>query len=305
MEHVIIFGGTGFIGKGLAAHLSEHGFNPILIARNAPQEPIGFEFHPWDAHSVGEWKELLNGARAVVNLVGKSVDCRKTPDNCDLILRSRVDATKAIGKALQKIPDPPPVWVQMSTAHIYGDPPYQICTEDSTFGYGLAPHVGKAWEESFLQEIPKSVRGVRLRTSFVIGKNGGALKRLKKITRFGLGGKLGSGKQGFSWIHEEDMNRLIHQAIVQEGMEGVYVASAPEPVSNRSFMKTLRKKMKVPLGIPTPEPLVRLGALTVLDTDPEIALYGRYVRSKRLEDEGFQFKYPELETALEDLIRRA
>ncbi len=302
-KDVIIFGGTGFIGRSLAAHLREKEFEPVLIGRHEPREPPGFEVHTWTGHSVGEWKELLNGARAIVNLAGRSVDCRKSPENCDLILRSRVDATKTIGQALQGIQNPPPVWVQMSTAHIYGDPPYQLCTEDSTIGYGLAPHVGREWEKAFLEHLPETMRGIRLRTSFVIGKDGGALQRLKTITKMGLGGKVGTGKQGFSWIHEDDMNELIHQSIVRERMEGVYVASAPNPVSNKTFMRTLRRAMKVPFGLPFPEFLVRLGANTVLDTDPGIALYGRYVRSKRLEKEGFEFKFPELGPALEDLLQ--
>ena len=134
------------------------------------------DFVKWDAISIGDWVETLNDAIAIVNLTGKSVDCIKSPDNCDLILRSRVDSTKIIGEALSKIENPPKIWIQMATAHIYGDPPSQLCTESSSTGYGLAPFVGKAWEKAFLESIPDNVRGVRLRTSFVIGKNGELLK---------------------------------------------------------------------------------------------------------------------------------
>lgn len=298
----MIFGGTGFIGLSLADHLEDNGYKPILVARNKPAASMRHQFQKWDGMSVGDWIEELNGCKAIVNLAGKTVDCIKTPDNCDLILRSRVDSTKAIGEALKIVADPPKTWIQMSTAHIYGDPPSQICTEESSYGYGLAPFVGKAWEEAFLHALPKETRGVRLRTSFVVGKNGGALKSLGRIVKLGLGGTVGSGKQGMSWIHEYDMNEIILQSIKNESCEGVYIASAPNPVSNKEFMKLLRKKMNMPIGLPAPEFMVRIGAKLIFRTDPELALYGRYVKPARLEQEGFRFKFPDLETALDDLV---
>ncbi len=302
--NIPIFGGTGFIGLSLAHHLKERGFHPILLARNAPSPAVPFEFRQWDAVSVGDWVKVLEDAQAVVNLAGKTVDCIKTPDNCDLILRSRVDSTKAIGRALQLVDKPPKIWVQMSTAHIYGDPPSQLCTEGSSTGYGLAPFVGKAWEEAFLESVPKGLREVRLRTSFVIGKNGGALQSLKRIVRLGLGGKVGHGQQGISWIHEFDMNEIIHQAIINKQYEGAYIASAPKPVSNEEFMKALRKRMGMPIGLPAPEFLTRIGARLIFRTDPELALYGRYVKSERLAKEGFNFRFPDLDEVLKDLLKK-
>lgn len=302
MDKIVIFGGTGFIGLSLANHLKNKGFEPVIIGRNKPGESVNYTFRKWNATSVGEWLEELVNCKAIVNLAGKTVDCIKTPDNCDLILRSRIDSTKTIGKALKMIENPPKVWVQMSTAHIYGDPPSQICTENSAFGYGLAPFVGKAWEESFLDSLPKGMREVRLRTSFVVGKNGGALKSLGRIVKLGLGGKSGNGKQGMSWIHEYDMNEIILQAITNESYKGAYIASSPNPVSNKEFMKVLRKEMKIPFGLPAPEFIIRLGAKLVFKTDPELAIYGRYVKSSRLDDEEFSFKFPHLKEALKDLI---
>ncbi|MGB1204549.1 MAG: TIGR01777 family oxidoreductase [Chitinophagales bacterium] len=302
MENIIIFGGTGFIGLSLAKHLKAKGMNPILIARNRPKNLSEYQFEKWNAIEIGDWINVLDGAKAIVNLAGKTVDCIKTPDNCDLILRSRVDSTKTIGKAITMVKNPPKIWVQMSTAHIYGDPPTQICTETSTTGYGLAPFVGKAWEAAFLDSIPRETRGVRLRTSFVIGKNGGALSSLQQIVRLGLGGTVGSGTQGMSWIHEYDMNELIYKTITDDSFNGVYISSAPNPVSNKKFMKLLRKKMRIPIGLPSPEFIIRIGAKMVFRTDPELVLYGRYVKSERLEKKGFQFKYADLEAALEDLI---
>lgn len=303
MNKVIIFGGTGFIGLSLAKHLKEKGLEPVIVARNRPRKPLPYPFVQWDAVSIGDWVKELEGGRAIVNLAGKSVDCIKSPDNCDLILRSRVDSTKVIGKAIKATKNAPNIWIQMSTAHIYGDPPFELCTEDSSTGYGLAPFVGKAWEKSFLNSLPQEIRGVRLRTSFVIGKGGGPLESLKRIVRLGLGGTVGKGTQGMSWIHEYDMNEIIFQAITNSEYEGVYIASAPNPVSNKEFMKRLRRKLRMPIGLPTPEFIIRLGAKIVFKTDPELAIYGRYVRSSRLEKKGFTFKFAQLEEALGDLIK--
>jgi uncharacterized protein (TIGR01777 family) len=242
-----------------------------------------------------------------VNLVGRSVDCVKTPDHRDEILRSRIEATRALGLAGGSVETPPPVWVQMSTAHIYGDPPDVTCTEDSSFGYGLAPFVGRAWETEFKHAVLPTQRGVVLRTSFVIGRDrgagGGALARLLSLARFGLGGTVGSGKQGMSWIHEADMNRLFERAITDDRMKEAYIASSPNPVSQREFMKTLRRLVGIPIGLPAFTWMVRIGAPLLMRTDPELALYGRYVVSKRLQQLGFEFKYPDLENALRDLLK--
>jgi len=191
----------------------------------------------------------------------------------------------------------------MSTAHLYGDPPQAWCDEDSAFGYGLAPFVGKAWERAFHQSTLPEMRQVIFRTSFVLGKKGGALKRLALLTRLGLGGKVSNGRQGISWIHEADLNRLFHKAITNPKMQGAYIASAPHPVSNKVFMKTLRQAMRIPLGLPATAWMAQWGAHYLMNTDPELALFGRYCVSKRLQAEGFAFQFPGLTEALNDLFR--
>lgn len=300
MKRIVITGGTGFLGISLAKFLKEKGFQPILVARHKPD--LDFDFVQWDGVTLGDWCEVLEGASAIVNLAGRSVDCIKTPDHCDEILRSRVDSTKVIGEALKSVKNPPKVWVQMSTAHIYGDSVSQVCDENSSTGYGLAPFVGKAWEKTFLTALPNNTRGVRLRTSFVIGRNGGALSSLKRIVNLGLGGKVGNGNQGMSWIHEFDLNNLIYEVITNDKYNGFYIASAPNPVSNQKFMKELRKKMNPFIGLSLPPFMIKFGAKYIFKTDPELAIYGRYVKSRRLKDEGFAFKYPDLSQALENLF---
>lgn len=302
MDKVVIFGGTGFIGLSLATHLESKGLTPIIVARNTPNPAIKHDFLNWEVGKLGSWVTALEDAKAIVNLAGRTVDCVKTPDNCDVILRSRVEATRTIGQAVKTLRKPPAMWVQMSTAHIYGDPPEAVCTENSTTGYGLAPFVAKAWEQAFMNALPATMRGVRLRTSFVIGKNGGALNSLKTIVRLGLGGTVGHGRQGMSWIHEYDMNEIIYASIINPKYEGVYIASSPKPVPNYYFMRKLRKKMGVPIGLPAPEFITRLGAHFIFKTDPELALYGRYVMPERLLQQGFDFTYPDLKEALDTLI---
>lgn len=304
-KSVVIAGGSGFLGVSLAYHLVDSNFKVTILSRNRPRVTGEWEFVEWDARTLGAWQSVVDGADAVVNLVGRTVDCIKTPDHCDEILRSRVEATRVLGQAMKAATTPPPVWVQMSTAHIYGDPPTSICTESSPMGYGFAPHVGKAWEAELQNSKHPGQRAVVLRTSFVCGRDrgagGGALSRLRTITRFGLGGKVGTGRQGMSWIHEKDMNRIFERAIVDPSMQGAYIASSPNPVSQREFMRSLRRSIKFPIGLPASETMVRFGAHWVLRTDPELALYGRYVMPQRLIDEGFAFEYADLDDALAEL----
>ena len=306
---VVIAGGSGFLGVSLASHLAAGGTPVVILSRTPPKASGPWRHVAWDGRTLGEWRRELDGAAGLVNLAGRTVDCIKTPDHRDEILRSRVEATLVLGRAVRSVASPPPVWVQMSTAHIYGDPPKLVCTEDSPFGVGLAPFVGKAWEQAFEAGALPAQRKVVLRTSFVIGRDrgagAGALGRLRTLVRLGLGGTVGSGEQGMSWIHELDMNRLFERGLADGRMRGAYIATSPNPVSQREFMRTLRRAMRVPVGLPAFAWMVRIGAPLLMRTDPELALYGRYVVPRRLSEEGFEFRFPDLRTALADLLARA
>ena len=242
---VVIAGGSGFLGVSLATHLTSLGWSVVVLSRNPPRVSRPWLHVSWDARSLGDWSRELDGAAGMVNLVGRSVDCIKTPDHQDEILRSRVEATRVLGRTVRAIDNPPPVWVQMSTAHIYGDPPVVTCTEDSPFGYGLAPFVGQAWEDAFSEGVLTTQRPVVFRTGFVIGRDrgagGGALARLLTLVRWGLGGTVGSGTQGMSWIHESrfespvraSLNRSkhargIHRVVAQSGVaERIHANPSP------------------------------------------------------------------------------
>jgi hypothetical protein len=302
---VVIAGGSGFLGLSLARHLASEGRAVTILSRSAPPPGGPWTHVAWDARTLGPWTRCLEGGPALVNLAGRSVDCIKTPDHRDEILRSRVEATRILGVAAQRLTRPLAAWVQMSTAHIYGDPPEVWCDEDSALGYGLAPAVGREWEAACREAAPPGTRCVALRTSFVLGRSGGAMRKLVLLARLGLGGRVGSGRQGLSWIHQRDMDRLLARAIDDPAMSGVYVATAPQPVAQRDFMRELRRAVGMPIGLPAAGWMVRIGAPLLLRTDPELALYGRYCVSRRLREEGFVFEFPELRGALQDLFRSA
>lgn len=306
-RRIVIAGGSGFLGLSLAHQLAACGAEISVLSRTPPRGAGPWRHVAWDGRALGHWQDVLDGAAGLVNLAGRSVDCVKTPDHQDEILRSRVESTRVLGEALRQVQQAPPVWIQMSTAHLYGDPPTVVCTEDSPPGYGLAPFVGRSWEAAFQDAILPEQRGVVLRTSFVLGRNrgagGGALSTLARLAKLGLGGRIGRGTQGISWLHERDLGRLVERGLVDDSMRGAYIASAPQPVPQVEFMRALRRAVRMPIGLPAPSWLVRLGARLVLRTDPDLALYGRFVRSRRLADEGFEFEFPEVGEALLDLLK--
>ena len=179
-KRIAIAGGSGFLGLSMAEHFIENGADVSLISRTIPKSHGAWTHFAWDGRSVGDWTTAIDGCDAVVNLAGRTVNCVKTPDHQDEILRSRVESTRALGAAMREAQAPPPVWVQMSTAHIYGDPPTAVCSEGSATGYGMAPTVAKEWEAAFAESILPEQRGVIMRTSFVIGRErggGGGAKR--------------------------------------------------------------------------------------------------------------------------------
>ncbi|MCC5829027.1 MAG: TIGR01777 family oxidoreductase [Phycisphaeraceae bacterium] len=305
--HIVIPGGSGFLGQGLARSLEAAGYAVTVLGRAAARPadlPETVQWRQWDGKSTGDWVSCLDGAAAVVNLVGRSVDCRKTPENKREILESRTNSCHALGQAMRAIAKPPPVWIQSATAHIVGDPEPKdtICDESTPPGpmHEMAPSVGVAWEKAFYEAKLPEQRDVVMRISFVLGPHGGAMARLTRLTRLGLGGTIGSGRQWISWIHQDDLNRLIIQAIEDDRYRGVYMVTAPEPITNRRFMRTLRRVYRRPWSPPAPALGVRLAARFLMNTDPELALLGRRCVPARLIDEhGFAFRYPKLDDAVE------
>lgn len=304
-KKIILAGGSGFLGQALSAFLIQRNYTPIILTRgpSQPATATSPQHIHWDATSTsGDWPHCLQGAHALINCVGRSVNCRKTPANKKEILHSRIDATRALTQAWQRATDPPKNWVQFSTAHIYGDTHDEVLDESSPTGVGFAPDVGRAWEKALDDADLKDTRRVILRISFVLGiGQNSALRILARLTRLGLGGHTGSGRQWMSWLHLADFCHIILRALENPTMSGLYVATAPSPVSNKEFMRELRRTLHRPWSPPVPKPAVYLGAL-LLRTDPELALYGRRCVPTRLLNEGFQFQFPTLREALNNLL---
>jgi uncharacterized protein (TIGR01777 family) len=297
---VILAGGSGFLGTLLSKYLTEQGYEVIVLTRH-PNQSAGVvkEIH-WDGRTLGPWAEHLNGARAVVNLAGKSVNCRYTPDNRREINESRVNSVRVIGEAIRACSKPPSTLVQAASLAIYGDAGDRWCDERTSHGDGFPVETCLLWEKAFEESPTPQTRRVILRIGFVLGKSGGALQMLARLAKLGLGGTVGSGRQYISWIHSLDMNRLFLSAIEQKHMSGAFNATGPQPVTNAEFMRELRRAVHRPWSPPVPTWAVHIGS-RLMGTEACLALTGRRCAPKRLQDIGFNFNFPMLRGALTDI----
>lgn len=303
MKKLIIAGGTGFLGSAITDAFKDTFDDIVLLSRkrntvanNNARTVV------WDAKSLGEWASELDGSDVVINMTGRSVDCRYTKKNKDIILRSRVESTHILGKAITQCKNPPEIWFNSSTATIYRHSlDKEMDEETGEIGQGFSVQVAKAWEEAFFSHHTSNTRKIALRTSIVLGKDGGALRPMIAMTKLGLGGKQGSGNQKFSWIHEKDFVRIIQFIIDDTTIEGPINVIAPTPSDNKTLMRLLRTSLKVPLGLAAPTPILEVGAF-LIRTETELLLKSRNVVPKKLIDKGFKHIYSNLELALKDLI---
>jgi uncharacterized protein (TIGR01777 family) len=256
----------------------------------------------WDGRNVcASWARELEGAAAVVNLTGRSVDCRHTAANRREILESRIHSVGAVGRAIRACNEPPRVLVQAGSLAVYGDAGARVCDEGAPAGRGFSAEVCLRWERAFDSlELP-ATRKVLLRTGFVLGRDGGALPRLARLARLYLGGTIGGGRQYVSWLHARDFCRIVLWAVEREDARGVFNATGPAPVTNAEFMCELRCALKRRWSPRTPAWLVRLGSF-LLRTEAELALAGRRAIPDRLVEGNFKFVYTNLESALADLL---
>ncbi len=290
---IVIAGGTGFLGHYLSEKLNKIGYSVYIISRQ--KNHIN-----WSDNS--KIMEALEDAEMVINLAGKSVNCRYNEVNKKAILSSRVDTTNIIGNAILKCKQAPLLWINSSTATIYRHAEDRPMTEvNGELGKGFSVEVGKRWEAAFFSFQLPNTRQIALRTSIVLGNSGGAFPPYKNLVRFGLGGKQGSGKQMLSWVHIEDFFQIILFLQKDKNLSGIFNVAAPNPVSNAVFMKTMRKEMSMPFGIPAPKFLLKLGA-KLIGTETELLLKSRWVLPERLLENGYQFKFSQIESAIKDLI---
>ena len=308
-QRFILAAGTGFLGRDLArALIARHPECDVVVLTRLPKpQPTtpGSREVRWDGRTAqASWAREVDGAAAIFNLAGRTVDCRKTEENMRDIIESRVQSVQALHAAVAQANTPPTVWVQTGTAHIFGDSDTATFTDDSLPAppaSGMAPKVGAAWEHALFSVPTPATRKVNLRISFVLGPGGGALAKLATLARLGLGGTVGSGRQPMSWISLTDMTRLFITAAEDPTYEGTYNATSPQPELNRDFMRELRKAVHRPWSPPAPAWGVRLGCL-LMNTDPELALYGRRVLPTKLLAKGFAFRFPSLRETLDYAI---
>lgn len=295
-KRIIIFAANGFVGQHLVQFFSET-YEVITATRHQEIIPGASKHFVWNGTSVGEWQQVLEGAEAVINLSGKSVNCRFTEANKKGILDSRVQSTRTVGEAIAQCENPPKLWFNASGISIYKETFEQSQTEEVTvFADDFLAKVTEAWERA-LFDSSSEVRKIALRTSVVFGSDGGSLPMILRLARWGAGGRQGSGKQYFSWIHIDDYCRALAFLIAHESLAGPVNLASPDSVPNAAFMKSVRKAVGVSFGLPAPTPMLKMGAF-FLGTEPSLVLKGARIEPKVLIDAGFSFKYPKVDAAL-------
>ncbi len=294
-KKIVLAGGTGFIGNSLRDYFKGKGYDVKIISRQANTISWSNQSGIIDA---------LENSELLINLAGKSVDCRYNEKNKAEILSSRIETTKALGEALLKCTNPPELWVNSSTATIYRHAEDRPMTEaNGEIGTGFSVGIATQWEKSFFDFNLSQTRQVALRMAIVLGKQGGAFIPLQRLVRFGLGGKQGKGNQKFSWIHIDDLKSIISFIQSHKDMKGVYNCSAPNPVDNITFMTMLRKAMNKPFGLPSPKWLLTIGAV-LIKTETELILKSRWVLPEKLLQKGYTFSFPTLDKAFMDLVNK-
>lgn len=254
----------------------------------------------WSGAHIGEWIKYLDGAEAVINLAGKNAKCPHTPKNVHEMTESRVNSVANVGMALNHVKAPPRVWLQASAIGYYGNTGDKVCDENSPNGSDTLADICCDWENAFNSAPVPGTRKVLLRIGVALGTGGGALPILTRMTRWFLGGSAGNGKQFISWIHLKDLARMFCEGVAREEWSGTFNAVAPNPVTNKEFMRQLRRTLHRPWSPPAPAPIVRLST-RMMGLDPSLALDGCRVVSKRLTEAGFRFDFPEVGPALKDI----
>lgn len=301
---VVIAGGSGFLGLELADLFKGQGKEVVIFTRGTSQSKDGIRFVHWDGTTLGNWTSELFDCSTLINLTGKSVDCRYTDENKKEIIRSRVDATAILGKAIEAMENPPKLWINSSTATIYRHSEDKIMTEaNGEYGDDFSMGVAKAWENAFYASVTKETRKIALRISLVLGKNGGVYPVLKRLTKLLAGGKLGPGTQRFAWIHIDDLKSIVNFCIENESISGAVNCTAPETPTNKEFMKAMRKSLRVPFGLPSPKFLLKIGG-ALIGTESELILKSRWAVPEKLIKAGFVFKFDNANDALEDLSKK-
>ena len=297
---IVLAGGSGFIGQSLSPPLVSKNYEIVVLTRGKSNHHGRIREAHWDGKKLGEWTQFVNGALGLVNLTGRSINTRHTPEHRREIIDSRVDSVRILGEAIGRCVQPPKVFVQLAGVGIYGDKGERICDETTAPGDDFVSEVCKKWETAFDSVDSPNTRKVLLRLGVVLGRNGGFLHVLSRLTRWFLGGQVGEGRQYVSWIHIADLSRMILQAIDQEQLTGVFNATAPNPVTNAELMRQLRRALHRPWSPPVPEFAARIGSW-LMGTEASLALVSQRCVPKRFLEKNFEFEFPNLREALANI----
>ncbi|WP_340383980.1 DUF1731 domain-containing protein [Streptomyces sp. SS7] len=306
----VVPGGTGQVGNVVRRALTAAGHEVVVLSRR----PSGPGEVPWDGRTRGAWSEEIDGSDVVLNLAGRSVSCRYTPENLKAMMDSRVDSARVVGEAIAAAARPPKVWLQMSTATIYTHRFDAAHDEDTGVIGGHEPDVpgywaysvdiATAWERELETAAVPHTRKVALRSAMVMSPDrGGVFDVMSWLARLGLGGPVAGGAQYVSWIHDRDFVRAVEFLVARDDLAGPVNLAAPAPLPQRAFMRALRSAWGVPVGLPATRWMAELGALA-LRSDTELLLKSRRVAPGRLLAAGFTFEHPVWPGAAEDLVRR-
>ncbi len=309
---LVIAGGTGQLGTLLARARRAAGDDVVVLSRTPQAAP--WRTAAWDAKTVGPWAAQLDGADVVVNMAGRSVNCRYTPANRRAIMDSRVDSARAVGAAIARAAAPPKLWLQMSTATMYAhrfDAPNDEFTgiiggtePGVPDAWRFSIEVATAWERAVDDAALPSTRTVKLRAAVVMSPGrGGPFDILRRLVRLGVGGRAGDGRQYVSWVHDTDFVRAIDWIVGDETLRDAVNLAAPNPLPNAEFMRELRAACGMPVGIATPRALLGIGAY-VMRTETELVLKSRRVVSAKLTASGFTFDFPTWSAAARELCAR-
>jgi uncharacterized protein len=309
---IIIPGGTGQVGTILARAFAADKHEVLVLSRRPVRAP--WRVVAWDGRTLGAWTSELEGADVVINLAGRSVNCRYTPANRRAILQSRVDSARVVGQALGRCVRPPRVWLQASTATIYAhrfDAPNDEATgviggnePDAPANWRFSIEVATIWEAASRESVPAATRLVLLRSAMVMSPDrGGIFATLLRLTRLGLGGAVAGGRQYVSWIHDVDFIRVMYWLIEHAELDGAVNVCAPNPLPYRELMRSIRLASGVPIGLPATRWMLAIGTW-LLRTEAELVLKSRRVVPGRLVDSGFRFEYPDWHSAAGELVRR-
>ena len=297
---IVIAGGTGYLGELLTGYYSKEKENQIyILTRHQKLNNKNVHYIQWDGKTNGHWTTLLENTDVLINLTGKSVNCRYTTANKQEIYESRLLSTALLCEVVQELNFPPTVFIQSSSATIYIHSEDKLMTEtNGEIGNDFSMDVCKKWEQIFNNYEFSKTKKITTRTSIVLGENGGAFPIMKRMTQLGLGGKQGNGNQFISWITEEDYIRSIDFLINQK--EGVYNVCAPNPIKNKDYQRELRKKLKIPFGLNATQWMLKIGA-KFIKTESELLLKSRKVYPEKLLSLGFEFvtkEFSEFEVAI-------